>query len=270
MKYLEGAIRFSIKNWMLILPLFVLTALAYLLGGVGRSVMDAGKLWSTFGNIGSLSNPGEILSSFSGLFAVVAAGSGLWAFLLQFVSIPASYGLVNKSLETGSASLNDVGTAVSGNFVKYVLYMVGMLVVGLVISLGSVILIFLLGLLVALLKGVGVALTVLIMLALLVVLIAFGLLISMWFSAMVVDGLEVVAAARKSIEIVKGSFWTVLLVFLVIGIAAAIAGAILGLLGGIPLLGPIIYSVVPTAQTFVTLVFVLMLYREKTGRFNTL
>ncbi len=270
MKYLESAIKFSIKNWMLILPLFVLTALASLLSGVGNTTLNAGKLWSTFSNLNNLRTPGEMISVLPGLFTAVAAGSGIWTFLFQFVTIPVSYGLVNKSLDTGNAGMNDIGLSISDNFVKYVMYFIGMLVVSLVIGLGSVVLMLILSLLVALLKGVGVALMVIIMLALFVVFIVFGMLISMWFSAMVVDGLDVVAAARRSIEIVKGSFLTVLGITVLIGIAAAIAGAILGFLSIIPLLGPIIYSVVPTAQTFITLVFLLMLYREKTGRINAL
>lgn len=270
MKYLESSIRFSIKNWMLILPLFVLTALANLLSGAGRSVMDFGNLWSSVSSLNNIGNPGEMLSAFPGLFATVAVSSGIWALLFQFISLPATYGLVNKSLETGNATLNDIGSAISSNFVKYVMYFIGILVVGLVVGIGSVILMLILGLLAALLKGVGVALMFIVMLALFVVLIVFGLLISMWLSAMIVDGLDVIAAGRKSIEIVKNCFWTVLGITVLVSIAAFIAGAILGLLSRIPLLGPIIYSVVPTAQTFIMIVFLMTLYREKTGKINTI
>jgi hypothetical protein len=88
----------------------------------------------------------------------------------------------------------------------------------------------------------------------------------MWFSAMVVDGLDVVAAAKKSIEVVKSCFWTVVGITILVSILFAIAGFVLGLLKGIPLLGPIIYSAVPAGQYFVMAVFLLMLYRDKTGR----
>lgn len=270
MKYLESAIKFSIKNWMLILPLFVLVALANLLSGVGRSAMDIGKLWSTIGSLDNISNPGDVLSTLPGLLSSVVVGGGIWATLFNFVSLPATYGLVNKSLETGNASINDIGAAISENFVKYVMYFIGTLVVGLVIGIGSIILMLILSLLVVLLKGVGVALMIIVGLALFVVIIVFGLLISMWLSAMIVDGLDVVAAGKKSIEIVKNCFWTVLGITVLVSVATWIAGAILGLLSGIPLLGPIIYSVVPTAQTFIMIVFLMTLYRERTGKMNTL
>lgn len=269
MKFLESAIKFSIKNWMLILPLFILTALANLLGGVGRSAMDFSKLWSSYGNLNNFTNPGDLMSTLPGLFSAVAVGSGIWAFLFQFVSLPMTYGLVNKSLDTGNASLNDIGSAISGNFVKYVMYFIGTLVIGLVIGIGSVILMLLLALLTSLIHILGVLMFI-VGLALFIGCIVLGVLLSMWLSAMIVDGLDVVAAAKKSIEIVKGCFWTVLGITILVIIAIAIAGFILGLLRGIPLLGPIIYSVVPTAQTFVMIVFLMMLYRERTGKLNTL
>jgi len=270
MKYLESAIKFSIKNWMLILPLFILTALANLFGGVGRAAMNVGMLSSTIGSLGDISNPGDVLSTLPGLFSAAALGSGIWAILFNFISIPATYGLVNQSLETGNASINDIGAAISKNFVKYVMYFIGTIVLYLAVGLVTVILMLLLSLLVMLLKGFGVALLVIIMLALIVIIVAFVILISMWLSAMIVDNLDVVAAAKKSIEVVKGCIWTVLGVTVVVSIATAIAGTILGLLGGIPLLGPIIYSAAPTAQAFVMIVFLLTLYRERTGKTNAI
>lgn len=269
MKYLESAIKFSIKNWMLILPLFVLTALASLLGGVGRSSMDYGKLFSTFGSMNNFSSPGNMMSTLPGLFSSMAVGGGILAILVQFVSIPATYGLVNKSLDTGNASLNDIGAAVTGNFIKYVMYFIGMVVLGLAIGIGSSILMLILGLLTSLINILGVLL-VIVGLALFIACIILAVLLSMWLSAMIVDGLDVVAAAKKSIEIVKGCFWTVLGITILVFIAVTIAGFILGLLSRIPLLGPIIYSAVPTAQTFIMIVFLLTLYRERTGKVNTL
>jgi len=148
------------------------------------------------------------------------------------------------------------------------MYFVGTLVVGIVIGLASFILLLILVLITSILKGLGIALMVIVLLALLVAAIVFSVLISMWLSAMIVDNLDVVAAAKKSIEVVKGCFWTVLGITLLVSVAAGIAGSILGLLKIIPLLGPIIYSAVPTAQSFVMIVFLLTLYRERTGRVN--
>jgi len=266
MKYLEKAIRFSIKNWMLILPLFVLTALANLIGGIGSSIVSG--LTGFWGLFKGISGPGDIIKLIPAILSAFALTSGIWAVIFQFVTYPTTYGLVNKQLETGSASLNDIGAAISSNFVKYIMYFIGTVVVNFVIGIACTIVLLILSLLVLLLKGFGVFLLVIVALALFVAFVVFSVLISMWFAAMVVDGLDVVGAFKKSIEIVRGMFWTILGITVLVSIAASIAGAILGFLNIIPLLGPIIYSVVPTAQTFIMIVFLLTVYREYTGRTN--
>ena len=269
MKYLESAIKFLLKYWILALPLFVLTAIATLVSGGGASTAQLGDLWSTIGNPGQLTDPGNLIKTLPAVLPAIAGG-GILAFLFNFVSIPATYGLVNKGLETGTAGLNDIGPAVTLNFVKYIMYFVGTLVLGIAATLAIVIVGFLLGLILSLLGGIGSVILALIMLAIFIAVAVLFVLLSMWLSAMVVDNLDVMAAAKKSIEIVRTSFWTVLGITILVAIACGIAGFILGLLRVIPLLGPIIASIVPTVQTFVMVVFLLMIYREKTGKANAI
>lgn len=267
MRYLENAIKFLLKYWILAVPLFVLTAIPALISGSGTAAAQMGKLWQTLSDPGQLTNPGNILSTFSAVLPAIAGG-GILAFIFQFVSIPATYGLVNKGLETGNAGLNDVGQAISLNFVKYVMYFVGMIVLGIAVTVVFVIISLILGLLISILKGIGIIITVIVMLALVIALIVLAVLLSMWLSAMVVDGLDVIGAAKKSIEIVRTSFWMVLGIIILVAIACGIAGWILGLLAFIPLLGPIIASIVPTVQAFIMIVFLLSVYRERTGKAN--
>lgn len=270
MKYLESAIKFLIKNWILAVPLFVLIALAALLhGGVSSAAASLSSLWSAYGNIGQLTNPNTMLSSLPSILPAVAVGGGIWAFLFNFIAIPATYGLVNKSLDTGSVGINDIGSAVSQNFVKYIMYFVGMLVLSIAMCLGSFILLLILGLLTALIKPL-IIVTVIVAIALFIAIIVLMVLLSMWLSAMVADGLDVIAAAKKSIEVVKSCFWTVIGITILVAIVCGIAGWILAWLGVIPVLGQIIVSVVPTTQTFIMIVFLLLIYRERTGKTNNL
>ncbi len=264
MNYLINAIKFSIKNWMLIIPLFVLTALAALIGGIG-SVLSLGTVTSLF-NANTYSDPSALLALIPTILASVVGG-GIVAFIAPFIYQPATYGLVNKKLETGNASLNDLGASISANFVKYVMYFVGTLVVSLVVGIPAILLLLLCTWIISAIGGVGAVLMILIILAIIVIAIVLGVLLSMWFAVMVIDGLDVVAAAKKSIEVVKGCFWTVLGITLLVGIAASIAGAIIGaILGWIPFIGTVVASAVPAAQAFVMAVFSMMLYRERTGR----
>lgn len=267
MKYLENAIKFFLKYWILALPLFVLTAVAALISGIGVSTAQIGNLWSTFTNPGKFSNPGTLIQTLPAALPAIAGG-GLLAFLFNFVSIPATYGLVNKGLESGNAGLNDIGNAVSQNFVKYIMYFIGTLVLGVGVIVALLIVTLLLGLILSILGGLGNVIMIVVMLVIFLAIIVFLVLLSMWLSAMVVDNFDVVGAAKKSIEVVKNSFWTVLGITVLVTIVSGIAGFILGLLKVIPLLGPIIASIVPSAQTFIMIVFLLMLYRESTGKRN--
>ncbi len=262
MKYLTNAVNFSIKNWMLILPVFVLSAIVNL---ISRAATPSLSTITALMNPNNITDPTALLAPLTSMMGA-AAGAGIVAFIATLIYSPATYGLVNKGLETGSAGLNDLGSAISSNFAKFIMYIVGTIVLGLGLSIAAIIVIFLLGLLLGLLGTVGNVLMFIIMLAVAVFFIALVVLLSMWFAAMVVDGLSVVDAAKKSIEVVKGCFWTVLGITVLVYILFAIAGFILGLLRVIPLLGPIIYSVVPAGQFFVMAVFLLMVYRDKTGR----
>lgn len=266
MNYLINAIKFSIKNWMLIIPLFVLTALAALIGGIG-SAMSLGTITRLM-DTNNFSDPGALFALIPTLLTSVVGG-GIVGFIAPFIYQPATYGLVNKSLETGNASLNDLGVSISANFVKYVMYFVGQLVVSLVVGIPAFLLVLLFVWLASAIGAIGIILAVLVVLAIAIIAIALSVLLSMWFATMVIDGLDVVAAAKKSIEVVKSCFWTVLGITLLVGIAASVAGGIIGVIvGWIPLIGRIIASAVPAAQAFVMVVFSMMLYREKTGRAN--
>jgi hypothetical protein len=265
MKYLEGAIKFLIKNWIIAVPLFVLTAIPALISGIGSSMAQLGSLWTNFSDPYSL-DASKFMSIVPGL--MVAMFGGGVAILFQFVAMPLTYGLVNKGIETGSASLNDIGQSISQNFVKYLLYFVGTLVVSLVCGIAVTIIVLICILLISVLKAVGILLTVIIVLALIAAGVVIAVLLSMWFSSMVADGLDVIAAAKKSIEVARANFWTIVGIAILVGLAGAIAGGILGILGFIPVIGPIIASVVPTAVSIIMITFYLMLYRDKTGKIN--
>jgi hypothetical protein len=262
MKYLENAVKYLIKNWILAVPLFILVAIPALITGTADSLGKITEVWTALSNPAQLSNLTGLFTTL-GLILPLAVGGGILAFLFQFISIPLTYGLINKGLETGNASLNDIGMAVSTNFVKYVMYFAGTLVLSLAFSVASLIIL-----------GIFMLIRLYFVIVLLILVLALAalvlsILLSFWFSAMVVDNLDVIAAARKSIEIAKSCFWTIIGIAILVAIAGGIAGAILGLLKVIPLLGPIIASAIPAATTFLMMVFYLLVYREKTGRFNS-
>ncbi len=266
MNYLVNAIKFSIKNWMLIIPIFALMALASLIGGISSAFGLFGSITS-FIQTSNYSDLGVLFKLISSLFTSIAVGGGIIAFIAPFIYQPATYGLVNKSLETGNASINDIGAAISTNFVKYIKYFVGTIVA----LLACGILTFILLLLCVLIMKASVVIGILLFLLIaLVIFTLYNALLNIWFAAMVIDEIDVVTAVKKAIEVIKGSLGTVFGITLLVIIAAIIAGAIIGfIVGWIPLIRKIIAAVVPAVKAFIMVVFSMMLYREKTGRVNT-
>lgn len=266
MNHLVNAVKYSIKNWMLIIPIFVLTALNALIKSGGSRLTI--NMITSFFQTGGYIDSGALFELIVKIL-ISAIGGTVVAIIIPFLYEPATYGLVNKSLETGNASLNDLGSAISSNFLKYIMYFLGKLVVSLACGIPAILLVLLCVFIISAAKGIGILLFLLISLALAAFFIALGVLLSMWYTAIVIDGMDVVAAAKKSIEVVKGCFWTVLGITLLVGIAASVSTSIIGLIvGWIPVLGDIITAAVPAIQTFVMIVFTMMLYREKTGRVN--
>ncbi len=262
MKYLSKAIDFTIKNWMLIIPVFALMAIVKLIqGGAAAGLVSL----ITLADMDKFTSVEGLLSVIPVIFGAIVGGSIL-ALVARFIYEPTTYGLASKGLETGSASLNEIGSALQGNFVKFVIYIIGTLVLNLVVGLATFLVMLLMVLLVGLLKGLGIVLMVIAMIGLAIFYVVFYTLISLWFPAMVVDGLSVFDALKKSIDIVKYCFWTVFGITLLVSIACSIVSYILSFLGGIPVLGTIILSAIPAIQYFVMAVFSLLVYREKTGR----
>lgn len=268
MSYLERSIKFLMRYYMLAIPLFIITAIPALSGGLG-SLTLIGSLGTMFKTINDpymlMQDPGGLITALMSSFALMAGG-GFLAFVLNFAAIPATYGMINKALDTNHADLNDFVPSLQQNIVKYVLYWVGTIAVGLVCGLAGIILIVLLGLLIAALKWFGIFIAVIAGLAAVAVGIAIGVLLSLWFAAMVIDDLDVVSALKKSVETAKSSFWTLLGIGLLVALASSIISGILSFIGIIPVLGPVILSVIPTAASFLMTVFYILVYRDKSGR----
>mgnify|MGYP005846718319 CR=1 FL=1 len=266
MKYLENTIKFLGKFYILILPLYILAAVPALMNGVS-ALANYSKL---MGNMMSLMNdpmhmqdPFVVINMFSGVFKM-AAGAGFIAFILNFLVTPAAYGMINKALDTGHADLNDYLPALRENIVKYILYWIGTIVMVLTIVIAFGVIFLVLGLLTAVIKWIGVLLIVLAILGAIIVSVGIAVLVSLWFPAMVVDNLDVIAALRKSIAIAKGNFLTILGICILIWLTGVVAGSVLGLFGIIPVIGSLIASIVPAVTGFVFIVFFLMLYRDRT------
>jgi len=268
MKNLEKAFKFAGKYYLLALPIVVLYAIPALVEGSG-SVLSLRYILNSlplFGSYDYLSNPTEILSMISSIFVSVM-GAAILTFVLAFVAYPATYGMINKTLQTGTGNLNDFLPALKQNFVKYLLYWVGNIAVTAILGIIAVIVFIILGMLTAILKWFGVMLIILSLIVFAVVGVVVHVLLSLWLSVMIVDDMDVMPAFKKSIQIGWANFWSLLGIMFLVGIITAVVGALLGaIVGWIPVIGPIVRSLVSAASTYILTIFYIMFYREKAGR----
>ncbi|HOQ08018.1 MAG TPA: hypothetical protein PLP87_09465 [Clostridiales bacterium] len=246
MKHLTNAANFTVRNWMLIIPAFALLAISYIIQALAG--ISGGSSFSMESQYG-FGSAGDVFKTLLGFLATSALGGSIITLIAQLVYQPVNYGLANKGIETGNAALADTGAAITENLAKFIMFIIGKIVLYIALCIAAF-------LPVLLLKGFGYILLQIFDIVLLT-------LISLWFPAMVVDGLDVVSALKKSVEIVRTCFLTVFGITFLIGLIALAATMILGL---IPIIGIILTAAVAAIMQFVMAVFYLLLYREKTGK----
>lgn len=269
MRYLEKVIKFFTKNYLLAIPLWALSLIPGILGGRTINLLANSNYWlDMLQDPSSMRDPAQILDLFSSILPLFA-GAGIISFILRFVVYPPTYGLINKALSTSHSDLNDFVPSLKENIMKYIMYWLGTLVIGIVLSIALFIVIIIISVLIAFLKWFGAIIAFFAILLLVALGLAMTALLSLWFPAMVVSNLDVMAALKKSIEVVRKDFWMIVGITLLINIAGGIAGSILSFLNAIPLIGPIITSVIPAVTTFVLTVFYMMVYKDKAEN-NTL
>lgn len=263
LKILEDSIKFVRRNYILVFPMYILFALSFLIEGT--SFYRIGEIGlSSFIN----KSPSEIMTWINiGSAVIPLLAGGFIAPLLQLAASPITYGLINKSLIVGKADLQrDWIPMLKQNFTKYLVFFVFNILLGLAIFAVYVLILLVMGLLILLLKGFGGILFVIVLLALIIASIVIYNLLSLWYCAMAIDGLPAVDAAKRSVQLVGPSFWTVLGFKLLVWIAGYIILGVLFFLNYITVIGQLILAVVPALQSFIMIYFFVSFYREKTGR----
>lgn len=265
MKYLEKSINFVIKHYILAVPLFISTVLVSLLGSssagisnILRNLFNQLKYGSDF-----LMRPSALISFFTA--SAIISGAGLINLILKLAVTPATYGMVNKALDEGYATLNDFVPQLKNNFAKYLIYWLGNIVIWFLL----IIAILIIGLLGALLTAIiKLALLRILFVIIMFILILVGTVfiqvnITLWFPSMVANNLDVISALKKSFSIVMRNFWLILGITVLVSLVASLVNFILGVFGFIPLIGPIILSIAPTVSTFLITTFCLMFYKDQ-------
>lgn len=272
MRYLENAFKFTFKNFLLAIPLLITMAIPAIIiniGTAGFMAMLTQRYTQFFKSIMQGGSSDFDISFFDGLFSIPMIISVLVGVILLLIfSIlvyPATYGLINKKYETGNATLSDFTQCMTKYIGRYVLY--GLLSIAIAIGIALITCIFVgvAALIMAMVsKVLGVLLMILFYLACIVGSIALSVYMYLWFPAVCVEDSGIIDGLKNSFRTVKGSFWPIFGVTLLISLGGGVIGSILGIF---PFVGTIISSVVTSLVWFVTCVYYFEVYRDKTGKF---
>ncbi|MDP2814046.1 MAG: hypothetical protein Q8S15_01870 [Erysipelotrichaceae bacterium] len=265
MKYFEDAFKFVTKNYLILIPFFIVALVpAILVMGSTPTTADVDAILRDFQQYPGyfLDNPEVFIEALRTAGVGNSASSGSIAMILNFMAIPMTAGLVKLGLNRGSVSINDFALALSSNIGKYFRYFLGGILFGLVAVIAIILYVVALISLLTTMSESGVIVVILGFILLSVIAIAISLFLSFWFTAMVLDDLGVMAALKKSFAIAKRSFWTLFGIGLLLAIAEGIVGGILGFFAFIPLLPTVLISILSAFIAVVHMAFLFLIYRS--------
>jgi len=272
MRFLENAFRFTFKNFLITLPLLISMAIPAFIMSIGSIGLftNMSKLQQIIEDMSTGSNfhfgKELFFDMFSKTMIVSMIVAGLLYIILSIFVYPATYGLINKTYETGSASFSDITSCMAkyiGRFIQYILLGIAIFFIALIafgILIGIVVVI-----LIKVSSVLGILILVLFYLAFIVGCITLSIYLSLWFPAVCIEDTGIIQGLKNSFKYVSGSFWPILGITLLVSLCGSVAG---GMVGWFPVIGSVISSVITSLAGFITIVFYFEVYREKTGRYT--
>lgn len=286
MKYLEKSLKFLSKNYLLAIPIFLTLLIPALMvesatDGVTSSVKDSIENIVEIGeNLEDMQyyfNDYEDLYNFlvedvfEDVFEDIASlikismQAAFLGFVLGIVTKPMTYGLVNRGLDKGTGKLQDAGTNLGENIVKYFIFIIGRAVLWLLIFISTIISLLIIGVIASKAGDIGMYIILVSVVALILFSILIAVISNLWYPAMVIEDLGVVEGFKKAFSIGKSKFWTLLGISILVAIASAVGGFIFGLFTFVPYLGTVLAKLIPAAASFIMITFYIMVYRDKVG-----
>lgn len=261
MQYLKGIFKFTAKFYVLAIPLYIV----YVISGLSNKITVQAilnDLLSLSGYIYPVLHIPRISKAIASSIFFLACG-GTLSLILKLAVIPATYGMVNKALDHGSSSLKDFIPSLFTNFRKYIFYLIGVFLTWFTYFWASVFFVFVFALMLFLPAKLSIGLVVCAIIACAIAGILLAIYISLWFSAMIVDGLGSEEALRKSYKLVQKSFWTISSVEVFITVGGMLLRSVLETIVFIPYIKPVIAAIAPALSNFLLIVFCLMFYRDR-------
>ena len=265
MKQLEKSIKLLLKKYLIILPLFVATVIPAVIERGDVLLPGFVRMLNYFREPENIKVMPTVFSMLKTLYS--AQSTGIIGFILQFFAIPATIGMIIRTLYGETVSIEDIIPSIKGYLKQYLIYWGGSFAVSLGLSAAAILTGLVLWGLTLLFSGFKVFLLVILYFIMLAVVVLVTVLLSLWLPAMVADDLNVLDAAKKSVELMKHSFISILMIYLTVNISAGILQFFVRTaFGWIPVFGDIAGSLVPAITAALLLAYYIILYRSVTGK----
>lgn len=273
MEKIRTALKTLGGNWILLLPTYVARLIPALLSIFLFTEMseDLSSLLSVE-EIGEtqyvLENYWQVTRDFYEAnqgYIVASMLVGLFGLVLNFVAMPATFGMVKQSLmEDEKPSVSQILPNAGKYFLKYLLYRIS--------KFALWILVFLVG--IAIFAGVAfvgsmideaMAVLLLMLLGLIFILgiFALHLILKLWFPAMVLEETGVFDGLQQAFQKSKVCFWPLFAGFLGVSVIGWIGNMLVNLfIGDVQLLDLFLTPVIPGIVTVILMIYYFLLYQE--------
>ena len=270
MKFLENALKFTFKNFILCLPLLFVYVIPNIIIGIGSMFFMVNYLGQIEKIVDQMTaNPNFVpgldfivdIYGMPFLLSIIIALA--ITLVLTIIFTPATYGMVSKKLQTGSASLKDVMPSMSKFVGRYVLFLLMNVVFVLGILIVFAIFMALSVFLMISVLPLGIMLLFISFIGYLFVLLLYSAACGMWFPAVCTEDCGIMEGLKYCFKALKGTFWRVFGIMLLVSLCTGVASMFFS---WIPVLGTMAAGGVSALSSFVLIVYYFQVYRARTGR----
>jgi len=269
-EYMKKAFSLVSKNITVILPVLLAAfvpalIMSFMVGTTGAQI--APQIMEIVNNPEIAQDPTQLINTFAGALGKTMSGAiiiGLVALILNILAQPATIGMIVKAGKKEEVGANDILPQAKEHIVRFIIFIVVFFLLAAAFSIVVILLGLVFGAISAAIESA--LLSVLYAIAVVIATIYLSIKLSLWFVAMVADKLSVIEGLKQSFRATSGSFWTIIGILILLAIIFGIAGFIIGFLGWIPVIGPLLTSTVSAAGGAVMSAFLAVLYLEKTGK----
>ncbi len=273
MEKIRTALKTLGGNWILLLPVYVARLIPallsiYLFTEMSESLTGMLSVEEIGETQYVLENYWQVTKDFYEAnqdYIVASMLVGLFGLILNFVAMPATFGMVRQSLMEGEKpGASQILPNAGKYFVKYLLYRISKFALWILVFLGVMAIfagVAFVGSMID--EAMAVLLVMLLGLIFILGIFALYLILKLWFPAMVLEETGVFDGLQQAFQKSKVCFWPLLAGFLGVSVIGWIGNMLVNLfIGDIQLLDLVLTPVIPGIVTVILMIYYFLLYQE--------